>query len=88
MTFISPLHVIKPKKKPSRYFMEQWLQAQASPDSSPQSSDSLRQVVVGMRRVVYANPKMCCPSPQVQHNLSRLLQMLGCSLGCGDFAAV
>lgn len=68
--------------------MEQWLQAQPSPDSSPQSSDSLRQVVVGMRRVVYANPKMCRPSPQVQPNLTRrLLQMLGCVLGCGNFAA-
>lgn len=88
MTFISPLHVVKPKKKPSRYFMEQWLQAQPSPDSSPQSSDSLRQVVDGMRRVVYVNPKMCRPSPQVQPNLTRrLLEMLGCVLGCGNFAA-
>uniref|UniRef100_H2T360 F-actin monooxygenase n=1 Tax=Takifugu rubripes TaxID=31033 RepID=H2T360_TAKRU len=48
MTFISPLHVVKPKKNPSRYFMEQWLQAQPSPDSSPQSSDSLRQHCVRM----------------------------------------
>lgn len=88
MTFISPLHVVKPKKKPSRYFMEQWLQTQSSPDSSPQSSDSVRQVVVGMRRVVYANPKMCRPSPQVQPNLTRrLLQMLGWRLGCGNFVA-
>lgn len=88
MTFISPLHVVKPKKKPSRYFMEQWLQAQPSPDSSPQSTDSLRQVVVGMRRVVYANPKMCRRSPPAQPNLTRrLLQMLGCVLGCGHSVA-
>lgn len=88
MTFIPPFHVVKPKKKSSRYFMEQWLQAQPSPDSSPQPSDSLRQVVVGMSRVVYANPKMCRPSLQVQPNLTRrLLQMLGCVLGCGNFVA-
>ncbi|XP_029698170.1 protein-methionine sulfoxide oxidase mical3a isoform X3 [Takifugu rubripes] len=39
---------LQPKKNPSRYFMEQWLQAQPSPDSSPQSSDSLRQHCVRM----------------------------------------
>lgn len=68
--------------------MEQWLRAQASPDSSPQPPDCLRQVVVGMRRAVYANPKICCPSRQVRFDLTRrLLQMLGCSLGCGPFMA-
>ncbi|XP_044212328.1 protein-methionine sulfoxide oxidase mical3a isoform X3 [Thunnus albacares] len=40
----------QPKKKPSCFFMEQWHQARAqySPDSSPSSSDSLRQRYVRM----------------------------------------
>lgn len=68
--------------------MEQWLRAQASPDSPPQPPDCLRQVVVGMRRAVDANPKICCPSRRVRLDLTRrLLQTLGCSLGCGRFTA-
>ncbi|XP_062276120.1 protein-methionine sulfoxide oxidase mical3a [Scomber scombrus] len=40
----------QPKKKPSRFFMEQWHQARAqcSPDSPPSSSDTMRQRYVRM----------------------------------------
>uniref|UniRef100_UPI0037E7C7F6 protein-methionine sulfoxide oxidase mical3a isoform X6 n=1 Tax=Semicossyphus pulcher TaxID=241346 RepID=UPI0037E7C7F6 len=40
----------QPKKKPSRFFMEQWhlAQAQSPPGSSPSSSDTLRQHYVRM----------------------------------------
>lgn len=45
----SPLSLLfeTPKKKPSRFFMEQWhlARAQSPPDSPPSASDTLRQVV-------------------------------------------
>lgn len=39
---------MEPKKKPSRFFMEQWRLAspQSPPDSPPTTSDTLRQVVI------------------------------------------
>lgn len=39
---------VEPKKKPSRFFMEQWYLAQSPPDSPSCSPDTLRQVVIGM----------------------------------------
>lgn len=50
MTLLSfpPLFFVEPKKKPSRFFMEQWYLAQSPPDSPSCSPDTLRQVVVGM----------------------------------------
>lgn len=45
---------MEPKKKPSRFFMEQWhlARAQSPPGSPPSSSDTLRQVVSRLEGMV------------------------------------